>query len=175
MLGSAVGYFLSVITVFAAVITFMTLLIGVFDNSTVEKLRHYPRPIIERTAPPNQEPHIRSSELRHPLVARGTNDTTAPKQLSASDKNTKNSRAASGAKADAENREPERNIRPERLAHLREPKGLTAALGLVGGLVIHAVDSVLTTLTPQLRPDAGADNQPVAPQQKPQPGSTLLS
>jgi len=45
MLGSVAGYFFSVITVFAGVMTFMTLLIGVFDNSAFEKLRHYPRPI----------------------------------------------------------------------------------------------------------------------------------
>jgi hypothetical protein len=85
--------------------------------------------------------------------------------LSALDKNTKDSRAASSAKADAENRKHERNIRPERLAFG----------GLVGGLA-DAVDSVLTALTPQLRPDAGVDNQSAAPtpQQKPQPGSTHL-
>ena len=173
MLGSVLGYFVSIITVFAIVMTFMTLLIGVFDNSTVEKLRHYPRPIIERTvipAPPNQIPHhVPNPEPHHTLF--GTNDTTAPKHLPAPDKNTKDSRAASSAKADAENR-----IRPERLAHLREPKGLAAALGLVGGLAVYAVDSVLTALTPQLRPDAGADNESAAsvPQQKPQPGSTPL-
>ena len=60
MLGSVVGYFFSIITVFATVMTFMTLLIGVFDNSAFEKLRHYQRPIIERTvtpAPPILEPH----------------------------------------------------------------------------------------------------------------------
>src|SRR6516165_2701413 len=61
MLGSVAGYFFSVITVFVTVMTFMTLLIGVFDNSTSEKLRHYqhPRPIIERSAPapPILEPH----------------------------------------------------------------------------------------------------------------------
>src|SRR5262245_52934539 len=167
MLGSVAGYFFSVITVFATVVTFMTLLIGVFDNSAFEKLRHYPHPIIERTvtpAPPKQQPHHRpNSEPHHTLLALGTNDATAPKHLSAPDRNTKDSRAASRAKADAENREPERNIRPERLA-LREPKALAhqrenyeghgdavslgntvaAALGsLVGGLA-----SVLTALTP---------------------------
>jgi hypothetical protein len=116
--------------------------------------------------------------------------------LSAPDKNTKDSRAAFSAKADAENRKPERNITPETLAHLREPNALAhqrqnyeghgyavslgstvaAALGLVGGLAVYAVDSVLTTLTPQLRPDADADNQSAAPapQQEPQPGSTPL-
>src|SRR5215472_11449746 len=138
MLGSVVGYFFSVITVFASVMTFMMLLIGVFDNSAFEKLRHYPRPIIERTvtpARPNREPHhIPNSEPHHTLMALGTNDATAPKHLSAPDKNTKDSRAASSAKADAENRKPERKIRSERLA-----------LGdLVGGLAVYAVDSVLT-------------------------------
>src|SRR5215472_18005679 len=85
MLGSVLGYFLSIITVFATVMTFMTLLIGVFDNSTFEKLRQYPRPIIERTvtpAPPNREPH------HVPNPALGTNDATAPKHLSAPGKNT---------------------------------------------------------------------------------------
>ena len=158
MLGSVAGYFFSVITVFATVMTFMTLLIGVFDNSTFEKLRHYPRPIIERTvtpAPPNQEPHhIANSEPHHILLVLGTNDSTGSKHLSAPDKNTKDSRAASSAKADGENRKPERKIGPERLGFG----------GLVGGLAVYAVDSVLTALTPQLRPDACAANQP-APQQ----------
>jgi hypothetical protein len=105
--------------------TFMMLLIGVFDNSAFEKLRHYPRPIIERTvtpAPPNQEPHhIPNSKPHHILVALGTNEGTAPKDLSAHDENvTKDTRAASIAKADAENRKPERKIK--RLAHLGQPK-----------------------------------------------------
>jgi hypothetical protein len=189
MPGSVVGYFFSVITVFATVMAFMTLLIGVLDNSTFEKLRHYSRPIIERTvtpSPPNQEPHrVPNPEPHHTLL--GTNDATAPKHLSAPDKNTKDSRAFS-AKTDAENRKPERNIRPERLAQFREPKvlahqrqnneghGIAGALGLVGGFAVYAVDSVLTAVTPQLRPDAGADNQSAAPapQQKPQPGSMPL-
>jgi hypothetical protein len=188
MPGSVVGYFFSVITVFATVIAFMTLLIGVFDNPTFEKSRHYPRNIIERTVTPsplNQEPHhVPNLEPHHTLLAPGT---TVPKHLSASDKNTKDSRAASGAKSDAENRKPERIIRPERLAQVREPKalahrrqnndghGIAAALGLVGGSVLYAVDSVLSAVTPQLRPDADADSQSApAPQQKPQPGSTPL-
>ena len=168
MLGSVLGYFFSVIAVFASVMTFMALLIGVFDSSTFEKLRRYPRPIIERItpAPPSEKPHhIANSEPPHRLLALGTNDATAPKHLSAPDKNPKDSRAAFSAKADAENRKPERKIRPERLA----------LGGLVGGLAVYA-DSVLTALTPELRPDAGADNQSAAPapQQKPQPGSTPL-
>jgi hypothetical protein len=128
MLGSVLGYFLSIITVFATVMPFMTLLIGVFDNSTFEKLRHYPRPIIERTvtpAPPNNEPyHIPNPEHHRTLFALGTNEAAAPKDLSAHDNNTKNSRVASIAKADAEKRKSERKIRPEELAHLRQPKVL---------------------------------------------------
>ena len=163
MLGSVLGYFFSVITVFASVMTFMALLIGVFDSSTFEKLRRYPRPIIERItpAPPNQKPHhIANSEPHHTLLALGTNDASAPQHLSAPDKNTKDSHAASSPKADAENRKLERKIGPER----------RALGGLVGGLA-DAVDSVLTALTPA---DAGADNQSAEPQEKPQPGSTPL-
>jgi len=67
MLGSLLGYFFSIITVFATVTMFMTLLIGVFDNSAFEKLRHYPRPIIERSAPapPILEPHRIPNPERH--------------------------------------------------------------------------------------------------------------
>src|SRR6516225_9442091 len=162
------GSFFSIITVFATVTMFMTLLIGVFDNSAFEKLRHYPRPIIERSAPapPILEPHRIPNPERHRTLALGTNDATAPQHLSAPDKNTKDSRAAFSAKADAENRKPERKLRSERLA----------LGGLVGGLAVYAVDSVLTALTPELRPDAGVDNQSAASasQQKPQPGSTPL-
>jgi hypothetical protein len=131
VVGSVVAYFFCMISVFTAVMAFMTLMIGVFDNSTFEKLRHYPRPIIdpivERSAPapPNQEPdRIPNPEPHRILLALGTNDAPTLKDLSASDKSTKESRAASSAKANAENRKPERRIRPERLAHLREPKAL---------------------------------------------------
>ena len=120
---SVVAYFFCIISVFATIMALMTLLPGVFDNS-FERFRHYPRPIIERTvthAPPH---HIPNSEPHHTLVALGTNEGTAPKDLSAHDKNTKDTRAASIAKADAENRKPERKIKPERLAHLGQPKVL---------------------------------------------------
>ena len=126
---SVVAYFFCIISVFATIMALMTLLPGVFDNS-FERFRHYPRPIIERTVtpaptPPNQEPHhIPNPEPHHRLVALGKNEATAPKDLSAHDKNTKGSRAATVAKADAENRKPERKIRPEGLAHLRQPKVL---------------------------------------------------
>ena len=59
-------------------------------------------------------------------------------------------------------------------SHFHPHRGAALLLGgLVGGFAVYAVDSALT---PQLRPDAGADNQSAAPapQQKPQPGSTPL-
>jgi hypothetical protein len=111
MVVSAVGYFFSIIAVFTTIMAFMTLLIGVFNPSTFEKVRHYPhpRPIIEQTVtPPNPEPH-------HILVALGTNEATPAKDLSARD----SSRAVSIAKANAENRKSERKIKPERLTHLQ--------------------------------------------------------
>ena len=126
---SVVAYFFCIISVFATIMALMTLLPGVFDNS-FERFRHYPRPIIERTVtpaptPPNQEPHhIPNPEPHHRLVALGKNEATAPKDLSAHDKNTKDTRATSIAKAGAKNRKPERKIKPERLAHLGQPKEL---------------------------------------------------
>ena len=62
MVVSAAGYFFSIITVFTTLMTFMALLIGLFDHSTFEKVRHYPhpRPVIERTiTPTNPEPQRR--------------------------------------------------------------------------------------------------------------------
>src|SRR5262249_59079192 len=99
---------------------FMTVVIGMFNPLTLEKVRHYPhpRPIIEQTvAPTNPEP-------RHVRVAPGTNEATPAKELSARDKNKKDSHVASIAKTDAENRKPERKIKPERPAHLHQPKVL---------------------------------------------------
>jgi hypothetical protein len=115
---SAVGYFFSIIAVFTTVMAFMTV-IGGFNPLTIEKVRHYPhpRPAIEQTATPtNQEP-------RHARVP-GTNEATPATDLSAQDKGTKDSHAASVAKTDPENRKPERKVKPERLAHLHQPKVL---------------------------------------------------
>src|SRR5262249_26737473 len=95
---------------------FMTLLIGVFNPLTLEKVRHFPhpRPIIEQTViATNPEP-------RHVRVALGTNEATPAKEQSAQDKNRKD--APSVAKTDAENRKPERKTKPERPAHLHQPK-----------------------------------------------------
>ena len=98
---------------------FMTLLIGGFNPSTFEKVRHYqhPRPAIEQTiTPTSPEPH-------HVGVALGTNKATPAKDLLAQDQSTtKDSRPA--AKTNAENRKPERIIRSEGLAVLRQPKVL---------------------------------------------------
>src|SRR5262249_54583173 len=97
---------------------FMTLLIGVFNPLTLEKVRHfpYPRPIIEQTViPTNPEP-------RHVRVALGTYEATPARELSAQEKGKRDSHAPSVAKADAENRKPERKIKPERPAHFHLPK-----------------------------------------------------
>jgi hypothetical protein len=117
---SAVGYFFSIIAIFTAIMAFMMLLIGGFNPLTLEKVRHYPhpRPTIERTdTPTNSEPH-------RARVVPGTNEATPATDLSALDKSTKDSHAASVAKTDAESRRPERKIKPERLAHLHLPKVL---------------------------------------------------
>jgi len=148
---SAVGYFFSIIAVFTAIMAFMTLLIGVFNPLTLEKVRHFPhpRPIIEQTLiTTNPEP-------RHVRVALGTDEATPAKELSAQeqdknrqeqDKNRMDSHAPSVAKTDAENRKPERKTKPERPAHLHQPKVLVGqrqnhfdgygsgmALGYAGG------------------------------------------
>jgi hypothetical protein len=115
MVVSVVGYFFSIITVFSTVMTFMALLIGVFNHSTFEKVRHYPhpRPIIEQTVTPtNPEPH-------HARVAPGTDEATPATDLSARD-----AHAASVAKTGADSRKSERKIKRERLAHLHQPKAL---------------------------------------------------
>jgi hypothetical protein len=117
---SAVGYFFSLIAIFTTIMAFMTLLIGGFDPLTLEKVHHYPhpRPTIERTdTPTNSEPH-------HARVAPGTDEATPATALSAQTKSTEDSHAASVAKKDAENRRSERKIKPERRAHLHQPKVL---------------------------------------------------
>jgi len=125
VLGSVVGYFFYVISAFTVIMASMMLLTRVND-STFEKFRHYPRPIIERTvppAPPNKELYLYTPNPKSKVALR-TNEATTPRDSSAPDKNTKDTRAASIAKADAENRKRERKIKPERLAHLRQPKVL---------------------------------------------------
>ena len=106
---SVVGYFFYID---AALTTIMALLIGVFDHLTIEKVRHYPRPITERTvtATNPKPPHL--------LVALGTNEATPAKDLSP------NSRVVSIARADAENHKPQRQIKLKRFAHLHQPKWL---------------------------------------------------
>jgi hypothetical protein len=118
VVGSLFAYFFSVIAAFTTIMAFMTLLIGVFNPLAFEKVRHtpHPRPTVEQTVPPtNPEPH-------RVLVALGTNEATPAKDFSAKGKNTKDSHAVAIAKTDAENRKPERKIKPERLAHLHQPK-----------------------------------------------------
>ena len=120
MIVSAVGYFFSIIAVFTSITAFVTLLIGGFNLLTLEKAHHYPhpRPAIERTVTPtNPEPH-------HVRVAVGTTEATPATDLSAQYKSTKDAHATPVAKTDAGNRNPERKIKPERLAHLGQPKVL---------------------------------------------------
>jgi hypothetical protein len=115
---SAVGYFFSLIAVLTTIMAFMTLLIGGLNPLTFEKVHHYPhpRPVIEQTIiPTNPEPHDVG-------LALGTNETTPAKDLLAQDQRPKGSRPA--AQTNAENRKPERKIKPERLAHLHQPKVL---------------------------------------------------
>jgi hypothetical protein len=123
---SAVGYFFSLIAVFAAITAFVTLLIGVFNPFTFERVRHYPhpRPIIEQpvTPTPTNPDTPTNPEPRHVRAALGTNEPTTAKPLSAQDKSTDD--AACIVKKDAENRKPERKIKPERLAHFHQPKVL---------------------------------------------------
>jgi hypothetical protein len=115
---SAVGYFFSIIAVITTAMAFTTVLIGAFNPLTLEKVRHYPhpRPVIEQKVPTNPEP-------RHIRGAPGTNEATPAKDLSAQDKSLKHAHAAVG-KTDTENRKPERKLKPERLAHLHQPKVL---------------------------------------------------
>ena len=66
---------------------------------------------------PTREPH-------HARVTPGTNEATLATDLSAQDQSTKDWSAASATKTDTENRKPERKIKPDRLAHLHQPKVL---------------------------------------------------
>ncbi len=72
MVVSLLGYFFYAISVFTAV---MTLLIGWFDSSTLENLRHYPRPIIVRTVTAT------NNALRQPLVASGAKEQSTAKRV----------------------------------------------------------------------------------------------
>jgi hypothetical protein len=104
------------VAAFTTIMTLMMLLIGVFDHSTFEKVHHYqhPRPIIEPTViAVNTEP-------RQPPVALGTKEGAPAIYLSAKDTNT-DSRAVPIARAEPR---PERKIKPERPAHLHQPKAL---------------------------------------------------
>jgi hypothetical protein len=77
VLGSLFGYFFSIVGVFTTMMAFMTLMIGVFNPVTFEKVHHYPhpRPTVEQTVPPtNPEPH-------HVLVALGTNEATRLRRI----------------------------------------------------------------------------------------------
>ncbi len=92
MIVSLLGYFFYAITAFTVIMTF---LIGWFDSSTLENVRHYPRPIIVRTATSNAP--------RQPLVASGAKEQSTAKRVET---------VVATAKVDVNKR------KRERLAHL---------------------------------------------------------
>ena len=104
---SLLGYFFYVSTAFTAI---MVLLISLFNNSTLERVRHYPRPIILWTVTATK------NVPRPPLVAPGTTEESRAKDTPAKD--IKESPVASIAKANAE------KSKRVRLAHLHKLKVL---------------------------------------------------
>ncbi len=113
------GYFFYVITVFTAIMVF---LIGAFNNSTLENVRHYPRPIIVRAVTATNDAR------RHPLGASG-----AKEQSSAKHRET--ARVVSTAKADVNKRRESAHLYKLKVfARQREnyeARGYVTALGYV--------------------------------------------
>ena len=107
MVISLVGYFLYVVAAFTAT---MVLLIRLSDNSMLERVLHYPRPIIVETVTASK-----SEELRQP-ISPGTRDAQFAKDAIATD--VKSSRIVGVAKADHEKN------KPRKLAHLDVLKAL---------------------------------------------------
>jgi hypothetical protein len=119
---SLLGYFLYIITVFTAI---MASLIGLFNNSALEKVLHYPRPIIVRTVTAT------NTEPRHLVVSSGTKQGVPAKDSPAKD--LKDSRV-SVAKTDAQKSKRERPAHLAKLVRQRknyEGHGSTIALGYV--------------------------------------------
>jgi hypothetical protein len=105
---SVFGYFFYMIMAFSAI---TALLIGLSNNSAVENVLHYPRPIIDETdIATSLEP---SNVLNKPKTK---------EEAPAKDK--KGSRIVSVAKADVAKRKSEIKSKPEKLAHLHKPKVL---------------------------------------------------
>jgi len=113
---SLLGYCLSVITVFTAAAVVM---IGLFNGSTSEKVRHYPhpRPEIERTV---------TGEPRLFMVVPGTQDASPAKDLPGRAENAPEIKDASPAK-DLSSRPVSiekavaKKRKPERFAYLHKP------------------------------------------------------
>ena len=128
---SVFGYFLYMITAFSAV---AALLIGLSGNSAIEKVLHYPRPIVdEAVIATNHEP----SNL---LNRRQLEEPKRKEETPARDK--KDADAISVAKADTAKRKSEPKYRPEKLAHKpkvlahqreRQERGYSVALGYSEG------------------------------------------
>jgi hypothetical protein len=73
---SLFAYFFYIVAAFTAI---SVLLIGLFNNSTLEKVRHHPRPVIERRVT------AIDTEARHRLIVPGTSEGSAAKNAPAKD------------------------------------------------------------------------------------------
>ena len=98
---------------------FVTVLIGGFNPLTIEKVRHYPhpRPAIEQTVT-----HRPTRNLTHECL-----EPTKRRLRRISQRRIRVQRIRTpplSQKTDPENRKPERKVKPERLAHLHQPKVL---------------------------------------------------
>jgi len=105
LLGSLFAFFLYMVTALAAITGFM---IAVFGDSTLGKVLHYPRPIVERTAAtenPRRQLFMFAAEGKPP--AKNTPETDV-----------KSSSVASDATADVE--QVKRPAHPRKLAARRE-------------------------------------------------------
>jgi hypothetical protein len=106
---SLLGYFFSMITVFAAVVA---VLIGLFNVSTSKTVRHYSRPVIERTVTAtNTEPRLF-------MVVPGTKDRLPENDI-------EGTRGAPVEKADTEKRKSEKFAHPQK----RQRESYPVALG----------------------------------------------
>jgi len=120
---SLFAYFFFMITAFTAIGALLigALLIGLASGSTVEKVLHYPRPIIEQSmieqifTTTNPQPRDLSDAPRTKGEVPARNGP---------EKNMNESRVVSVAKVDVTKSKREIKNKPERLAHLHKPKGL---------------------------------------------------
>ena len=107
MFVSLFAYFFYIVTAFTAIMGLM--IFGVSD-STLDKVLHYPRPVIERS--------IAATNARRPLFMLAIKDGSSAKNALAKD--SKGPEVTSVAKADTEKSKRERPARPHKLASRRE-------------------------------------------------------